>query len=103
MSSKEIKSRLKAAKAAVDDKDYEKTLKQCQVGVIVRHQAREIGVHYLEYHPYSLSIQHLFHIHYVCSIYFKLIHLTTTVKCLQAWPACSWGSMKSQSDTIREQ
>lgn len=48
MSSKEIKSRLKAAKAAVDEKDYEKTLKQCQVGVIIRYQAREIGVHYLE-------------------------------------------------------
>ena len=48
MSSKEIKSRLKAAKAAVDEKDYEKTLKQCQVGAIVGHQPREIGVHYLE-------------------------------------------------------
>ena len=33
MSSKEIKSRLKAAKAAVDEKDFEKALKQCQVSV----------------------------------------------------------------------
>lgn len=48
MSSKEIKSRLKAAKAAVDEKDYERTLKQCQVGAIVRHQAKEISVRYLE-------------------------------------------------------
>jgi hypothetical protein len=48
MSSKEIKSRLKAAKAAVDEKDYEKTLKQCQVGIVVRHKARGIGVRYLE-------------------------------------------------------
>ena len=32
MSSKEIKSRLKVAKTAVDEKDYEKVLKQCQVG-----------------------------------------------------------------------
>ena len=33
MSSKEIKSRLKAAKAAVEEKDFEKALKQCQVSV----------------------------------------------------------------------
>ena len=31
MSSKEIKSRLKAAKAAVDEKDHEKALERCQV------------------------------------------------------------------------
>lgn len=33
MSAKEIKSRLKAAKAAVDKKDFEEALKQCQVGL----------------------------------------------------------------------
>ena len=31
MSSKEIRTRLKAAKAAVEEKDFDKALKQCQV------------------------------------------------------------------------
>ena len=39
MSSKEVKARLKAAKAAVDKKDFQEVQKCCQVGVLKQYES----------------------------------------------------------------